>query len=153
MRGFLDIERRLDALVENQSKTLDFTVDGNNWTIQSNTESLILLKDRTEFPYKTIVTAIYNDGKYLVEYEPSFKDIYEFLSVSLLINSASIDEIKKDINTTIAESTQLRIKDRLKLPILKDEILAFRCITTDYRTSARITIREFRICFNEDTDE
>ena len=148
MRGFLDIERRLDALVENQSKTLDFTVDGNNWTIQSNTESLILLKDRTEFPYKTIVTAIYNDGKYLVEYEPSFKDIYEFLSVSLLINSASIDEIKKDINTTIAECTQSHIKDRLKLPILKDKILAFRCITMHYKTSAHITIREFRICFN-----
>ena len=54
MRGLLDIERRLDALVENLSSTLNFIVCGSNWTIQSNTESLILLKDGTEFSYKKL---------------------------------------------------------------------------------------------------
>ena len=151
MRGFLDIERRLDALVENQSeklnfKTLDLTVDGKRWTIQSNTKSLTLQKDGTEFPYKTIVTTIYNDGKPLTEYNPSFKDIYQFLSVSLLINSDSKDEVTNNINPAIENTDRLRIENCLKPPIFKKDILAFRCITMDYRTSDHITIREFRIC-------
>ena len=153
MRGFLDIERRLDALVENQSKTLHFTVDGNNWTIQSNTNSLTLLKNGMEFPYKTIVTAIYNDGEHFTEYKPSFKDIYQFLSVSLLINSDSKDDIKSNINSAIQASIKTRIERCLVLPILNDRYFAFRCITMHYRTSDHITIREFRICFNEEMDE